>query len=205
MASVSVHQSSDDSSDKSSVGLPADSSDESVEAHSGVTVPSNTKELTALVKVLYYHPFISALMYWALQRLDLENAELRLQLRKLSSGTPSSATPPASVASVARPPNPLEDHAKEFKELGRAFCALNEVWVQPSHLSQPYPESLREIGPWHPERYRNDQTKREGVVAELYDFVPAKFHKYLEGSPFFAGKVRVTVVLLSSILIHSSS
>jgi len=143
-----------------------------------------------------------------LQDLHLENAELRQKLWKLTSGavssvTPSSATPSSvtpsivtpstsaasSKTSVARPPNPLEEYAGDFDQLGRGFCVISEVWVPPTALNQPYPERLRDIGPYHDTRYDDERSKREGVVAELYGFIPAKYHKHLEGSPFFTDKV----------------
>ena len=97
----------------------------------------------------------------------------------------------STPATPGTPQNPLDEHADEFNQLGRLFCVLNEIWVRKFHLRQPYPEGLRQIGPWHSERYRSDQSKRDGVVAELYKFVPLHFHQYLEGSHFFAKKVPV--------------
>ena len=85
--------------------------------------------------------------------------------------------------------HPLEDDTQEFTQLGRLFCALNEFWVRRNHLRKKYPEDLRELGPHHLGRYRNDRSKRDGVVAELYDFVPLRFHEHLEGSHLFADKV----------------
>ena len=94
------------------------------------------------------------------------------------------------------PPDPLKSHAGDFDRLGRAFCTLDKLWINLSYLGQPYPEALCDIGPWHSTRYRNDQTKREGIIAELYDFIPSHFHKHLEKSPFFATKVCLTVTSL---------
>ena len=126
-----------------------------------------------------------------LQKLEIQNAKYRHDLRKFT----SSASPSASSAgSVPVLPNPLEPHAEDFDKLGRSFCVLYEVWVQQGHLRQPYPENLRELGPWHPHRYTNDRTKNEGVVAELYSFVPSKFHEHLETSHFFSKKVCAAVI-----------
>ena len=156
------------------------------------------------------------LVYLILQTLHIENADLRLRVRELSSGTISSTSSPASAtdppASVTNPPasatsrsHPLEDHAKEFDQLGRSFCTVNELWIHPSHLGQPYPENLREIGPYHSTRYRDAQTKRDCLIAELYDSIPPQFHKYLEGSPFFADKVCVFLELSTRTCSHSHS
>jgi len=172
------------STDSSSLNSP----DESAE----LDTPLDAKELAALVKVLAYIIIRMALSTWCmLQKLQIENSGFRRQLRKFSSGAISSAS---SLASTAAPPNPLEAHAKTFGQLSRGFCVLNELWVPPSHLNQPYPENLRDIGPQHSTRYRNDQTKREGIIAELYHFVPPQFHKNLEGSPFFANEVSTTTI-----------
>ena len=177
------------------VNSSADSSDDSsyasIAGYSATVMPSDTNELAALVKVLTHYSACNSLMWCALQQLQIENAEFCKQLRRYASGTASSTNTPASAAT---PPNPPESHAKDFNQLGRSFCVLNEIWVSPSHLSQPFPENLRDIGPWHSDRYRNDQTKHEAIIAELYGAVPPCFHKYLEGSPFFANKVRVTPI-----------
>ena len=77
----------------------------------------------------------------------------------------------------------------DFDQLGQGFCVISEVWVPPTVLNQPYPERLRDIGPYHDTRHNDERSKREGVVAELYDFIPAKYHKHLEGLPFFADEV----------------
>jgi hypothetical protein len=110
-------------------------------------------------------------------------------------------------------PGPLEDLGKDFTQLGRQFCVFNEIWVRKQHLRQPYPEELREVGPRYTARYTNKKTKQAGVVAELYDFVPTRFHEQLESSPFFATKVSViltrwmTLILLppSSLQVQSQS
>lgn len=174
----------------------ADSSDDSYEHPSSAVSPYSAEELAALVKVtvlvaLHTHPLI------ALQKLQIENADFRAQLRKLTSGASSSAgtnPPSASISS-----NPLEQHADEFDQFGRSFTVLYEIWPRPAHLSQPFPDNLREIGPWHARRYTNEQTKREAIIAEVYNFVPPHFHKLLEGSPFFANKVRATTAFLKCI------
>ena len=129
-------------------------------------------------------------MKCTLQKLQIENAEYQHQLRKFSSGTTSSASSPAvSVALSATPLNLLEWYREDFDQLGRSFCIFNELWVCRSHLCKPYPEGLRQDGPRHPKHYSNNQTKCDGIIAELYDFVPLRFHKYLEGSGFFTKKV----------------
>ena len=182
----------DDTDDIHQVDSSASSSDESVEGHPTTTMPSDTRELTALVKVFTCYHLYTSLMLCAAQKLQLENAEYRSQLRKFTSGS-GSISRTSSPASATNPPNPLEDRADDFNKLGCAFCVLNELWIHSSHLNQPYPENLRDTGPWHLERYRDEKTKHEGIIAEVYDFVPTHFHKYLEGSPFFANKVRTIV------------
>ena len=107
--------------------------------------------------------------------------------------TPSASSDNSTSASAHS--NPLVRHAEEFDQLGRSFCVLYEIWPRPAHLSQPFPETLQEIGPWHPQRYRNEQSKREAIIAEIYNFVPAHFHKFLEAAPSFSAKVHATITL----------
>jgi len=119
MAPISEAQA--ESSVDSATDSCVSSSDESVEGPSMTTVPSNTKELDVLVKVIYcYHP------YWplterALQDLHLENAELQQQLQKLTSGAISSASSNSAASpknSATRPPNPLQEYTDNFTQLG---------------------------------------------------------------------------------------
>ncbi|KAF9784398.1 hypothetical protein BJ322DRAFT_1109114 [Thelephora terrestris] len=147
-----------------------DTSEDLDENPSSVVSPYSTEELNELVK-----------------SLQIENAEFRHQLRKFTSGmSPSTSTNTSTLASTHS--NPLQCHADEFDQLGRSFCVLYEIWPRPAHLSQPFPESLRSIGPWHAQRYSNEQTKRDAIIAEVYTFVPLRFHRSLEASPFFATK-----------------
>lgn len=139
-------------------------------------------------------------MQFTLQKLQIENSEFRRQLRQFTSGSSSSASS-TGMGVAPTPSNPLEQHTKDFDSLGRLFCVLNEIWVRSSHLRKPYPKDLREISPRHPAHYSNDQAKHNGVVTELCDFVPPRFHKYLEGSNFFADKVRVALILQTVLML----
>ena len=183
------------------VDSSAESSEESTE---DVDTPYSAKELATLVKVhdcaITHTGFLMTCM---LQDLQIENAEFRHQLRRFNSGTISSASSPAVSTTTS---NPLEQYSEDFDQLGRSFCVFNEIWVRPHHLRQPYPEDLREVGPRHPTRYSSDQAKRSGVIAELYEFVPLRFHNYLENSNFFADKVCTAIVPQTiPTLIYSSS
>ncbi|KAF9780023.1 hypothetical protein BJ322DRAFT_1112707 [Thelephora terrestris] len=149
----------------------ADSSDDSAEHLSSAVSPYSPEELAQLVK-----------------KLQIENADYRAQLRKFTSGASAGASTVPGSASVSSSSNPLERHTEDFDQLGRSFTVLYEIWPRPTHLSQPFPENLREIGPWHARRYTNEQTKREAIIAEVYSFIPSHFHKFLETSPFFASK-----------------
>ena len=111
--------------------------------------------------------------------------------------TPSASSNTSTSASAHS--DPLVRHAEEFDQLGRSFCVLYEIWPRPAHLTQPFPESLQEIGPWHSQRYRNEQSKREAIIAEIYNFVPIHFHEFLEGAPPFATKVGAIITLQRSL------
>jgi hypothetical protein len=143
--------------------------------------------IAGMLKVSHppHHPLVRQLTTHTLQELQIENIDLRKQLRLSSSGAVSSASSVASVTPNSVTPNPLEQYKKDFDQLGRHFCTFNEIWVRSRHLRKPYPENLRKTGPRHPSRYSNDQSKQDGVVAELYEFIPNRFHTYLEGSPCF--------------------
>ena len=102
------------------------------------------------------------------QELQIENAELRKQVRQ---STSSAVTSASSSAAASATPDPLGQHSEDFDKLGRHFCAFNEIWVRPHHLRQPYPESLRELGPRHPAHYTNDQTKQcQELIFKTFSF-----------------------------------
>jgi hypothetical protein len=121
----------------------------------------------------------------------------------MSSAATSPSPSTTSVASVSSPSNPLE---AEWDRLGRAFCVLYEIWPDRQHLNKPYPENVRQSGgPWHPGRYRSKDTRREAIIAELYHFVPERFHIFLKTSPVFANAVCIPAASLSFPLTFRSS
>ena len=139
------------------------------------------------------------LTFFTLQDLQLQNSDLRKQMRE----SPSVVSSSASSAPASATTHPLVEFKKDFDTLGRQFCTFHEIWVRPPHLRKPYPEGLRQTGPLDPSHYRNDQSKQDGVIAELYDFVPSRFHAHLERSPYFAKTV--SAILVPSITSHSFS
>ena len=174
---------------------------------STVDSPYTTKELRKLVQVsesaaACTHPDNLP------QNLQLENAGFRNELRVLSSGantTSNASTGATSDASASTGPAPVSDHKKPkdpFDSLGRSFCILYEIWPREGHLTRPFPEDLRELGPWHPQRYSNKQTKREAIIAEIYHFVPREFHEFVERLPTFASKVCLIIALVESLNVY---
>ena len=85
--------------------------------------------------------------------------------------------------------NPLDEHRASFLELGKKFCILAELWVDESALGRPYPATMQHISPWSPDRYDGTASKRDGVTAEIYAYVPEEFHKLVHISPQFSSTV----------------
>ena len=73
-----------------------------------------------------------------------------------------------------------------YRNHGKRFSALSELWVKKSALGKPYPERLRLLGPWHPERIANNAAWEEGIVAELYFYLPTSCHEQIEHSTVFS-------------------
>lgn len=73
---------------------------------------------------------------------------------------------------------------------GKRFAALSELWVKRSAFGHPCPEYLETLGPWPPERLANRGAWEEGIIAELYFFLPQSCHDQIEGSPTFVRMVR---------------
>ena len=79
---------------------------------------------------------------------------------------------------------------REYSNLGKKFAALSELWVKSTALGRPLPERFRSSGPWDLERLTSNVAWEEGIVTELYFFLPASYHDLIEGSPAFKKVVR---------------
>ena len=77
-----------------------------------------------------------------------------------------------------------------YRNHGRRLAALSELWIKESSLRRPYPQRLWSLGPWHPERCASDSAWEDGIVAELYFFLPESCHELIEHSALFSKMVR---------------
>lgn len=78
-----------------------------------------------------------------------------------------------------------DDPENEVKMLGKKFCVMGELWIDDDAFRMPRPA----MAPDDPHRYDSDLTVRLGVIAELYEFVPSKFHDRVLRDPAFGRQV----------------
>ena len=114
------------------------------------------------------------------QRLQLENAKLSAEVRTLKGTAVGSISSTTSTAVAGKDPS----HS-EYRNLGKKFATVSELWVKSTALGHPFPERFRSSGPWNPERFTSNVACEEGIVAELYFFLPASYHDLIGGSTVF--------------------
>jgi hypothetical protein len=85
-------------------------------------------------------------------------------------------------------PQELVKYIPDIELLGRKFWVMGEPWVDIDCFRVPRPT---DITPTSLERYATSESIKQGVIAELFAFVPRKLHKMMEESPFFCDRVRV--------------
>lgn len=77
-------------------------------------------------------------------------------------------------------PEEIAQHGEQFALLGRKYCVMVEPWID-NIFEKPCPD----IDPFSEERFLSDASKLQGRIAELYDFVPQKFHRIMNNHSFF--------------------
>ena len=129
------------------------------------------------------------------QRLQVESAKLKAEIRNLKSmghagqdRALSSAS--SSTLGVVTTNNENKLRHTEYRSLGKRFAILSELWVSPSILKLPRPTNLDTLDPWDPSRCANDQAWNNGIVTELYHFLPGSYHEFIGESATFSKQVR---------------
>jgi hypothetical protein len=128
------------------------------------------------------------------QRLQIETTKLKAENKALKSksnirqGHTAISSASSAVSDAATNP---EEKARlaEFRGLGKRVAILSEIWLRRSLLRQPCPTDLQSLGPWHLGRCENAAAWDDGIVAELYHFLPSPFHEALENSALFSEQV----------------
>ena len=129
------------------------------------------------------------------QRLQIETARLRAEVRTLKSTSGTNQTTISSASSAVSDtaaPDQDDDNASNFAKyrgLGKRFAIISELWVRSSLLRRPCPIDLRSTNPWHARRCANDAAWDDGIVAELYFLLPGPYHEFIEGSARFSSEV----------------
>ena len=117
------------------------------------------------------------------------NAQLDAELRTLKGmGATGHAQPGSAALSTISADGATDQeasHLRAYRNHGKCFAALSELWVKGSVLKQLYPQHLQSLGPWHPERWANDSAWEDGIIAELYFFLPESCHELIQHSALF--------------------
>jgi len=85
-------------------------------------------------------------------------------------------------------PAELAKLAPEIEALGRKFFVMGEPWVDPQSFQLPCPTDVTANGA---ERFATESCIQEGIIAELYAFVPKRLHQAMQDTSYFSEKVRI--------------
>ncbi|KAF4568379.1 hypothetical protein EYR40_010218 [Pleurotus pulmonarius] len=66
--------------------------------------------------------------------------------------------------------------SNEARELGKKLAIMCEAWSDSSTLLKPRPD----LDPNSEERYMSFETYKLGITSAIYDFIPAKYHSFLQ-------------------------
>lgn len=93
----------------------------------------------------------------------------------------------ASLSLAGDPNNGLGKYGALVSTLGQKFGIMNELFISESSFMQPDPgrKALTAL-----ERYVDDASMANGIIAELYIAVPTHLHDMMRHSSFFHRKVR---------------
>jgi hypothetical protein len=82
-------------------------------------------------------------------------------------------------------PEALAPHVERIALLGRKYGTMVMPWVDPAHFQMPRPN----LDANSSKRYDSPESKKQGLVAELYDFIPEIFHEPMNKHTYFATTV----------------
>ena len=124
--------------------------------------------------------------------MQIANAQLNAEVRALKAagaGNPAQTGSAASSTISTATASVTAVTTRAYRNHGKRFAALSELWVKGSTLRRPYPERFRSLGPWHPQRWVNNAAWEEGIVAELYHILPESCHSLIEELALFSKEV----------------
>jgi len=126
-----------------------------------------------------------------LKSLQLENASL-LADQTQGKRRRSKKDAPAII------PEHFLEHLQTIKTLGQKFGILGEIWVDSTVFGVDPPAMMT---PNSQDRYRSPASIMDGVVAELFAFVPPQFHDAMRRSSWF-GETVCNVVTIMTVTNH---
>ena len=187
-----MDSSSDDSEDSRCSTIPETTEDHIIELSPSATrdkyrevsnpsVSASKFRLTSVTKALKHQQILIGDLQRQLKEMRLQNGSLAVDLSKKR----------RSSKTMVPVPEEFVKHIPKIELLGRKFWVMGEPWVDQDCFGVPCPI---DITPISPQRYATDLSTKQGVIAELYAFVPEKFHKMMEEAPVFQERVCSTSI-----------
>lgn len=122
----------------------------------------------------------------ALKAVQLENGALRKKVRELKRKNAVFLASQPKRARNVMPTNPeIAQYRDEVSRLGKKFGVMHELFITETEFNVPCPA----MKPDDPERYKNQGTMRDGIIAEVFAFVPSRLHALMENHHWFGATV----------------
>ena len=112
-------------------------------------------------------------------------AKLRTKLHKAQIDLASLRAEPSRQQQSGGISNMATEYDEEIKLLGRKFGIMEEPWIDRALFKRPRPVMAATSS----KRYGLQLAIQQGIVADLYNFVPEKLHAMMNGYNPFAKKV----------------
>jgi hypothetical protein len=134
----------------------------------------------------------------ALKVSQLKLGELDKAMRKLKVQSATLlANQPKRRQKSKNVPNEIAKHDSEISLLGRKFCIMVDPFLTSTTVfAGPRPDLAADSV----YRYDSDITIEQGLIAEVYDFIPEKFHEMMASHSHFATLVRGYFCLVTTSL-----
>lgn len=82
----------------------------------------------------------------------------------------------------------VDDRDDMIAYAARKFTIMHEPFPRPSCFTEPDPK----VSVTDPSRYKDEESKDNGYISEMYRFIHKRLHRNLEYSTDFKKKVRIT-------------
>lgn len=125
--------------------------------------------------------------------MELRDTRAQLQEEKRKSKQPKPAkSSSAATSGKNAPAAAIDETTRRIGVYARRFGVMNEVVVSRHVFLQPRPRGIHSDDP---DRWKSEESARQGLIAELYEELPDDMHTMLQKNPSFRDTVRVKKLL----------